>query len=126
MCSQNSMYKPIRDYAIIGNLRSAALVSKDGSVDWAPAPYLNSPSVFAAILDDTKGGRWSITPTQPFTVKQEYLGQTNILTTTFQTSRGTLELLDYIPAQAGRTMEEIEKAEVHRKLTCKKGVLKLR
>lgn len=115
------MYIPIRDYAIIGNLRSAALVSKDGSIDWAPAPYLNSPSVFAAILDDMKGGKWSITPTQPFTSKQEYLGQTNMLTTTFQTKEGTLELLDYIPAQAGKAMEEIEKAEVHRKLTCTKG-----
>ena len=115
------MYKPIRDYGVIGNLRSAALVSKHGSIDWAPAPYLNSPSVFAAILDDVKGGKWSISPVLPFTSKQEYLGQTNILTTTFQTREGVVELLDYIPAQAGRTMEEIEKAELHRKLTCTKG-----
>ncbi|MDA1337667.1 MAG: glycoside hydrolase family 15 protein [bacterium] len=115
------MYKPIRDYAIIGNLRSAALVSKDGSIDWAPAPYLNSPSVFAAILDETKGGKWSIAPAQSFTLKQEYLGETNILTTIFQTREGILELLDYIPAQAGTDMKEIEKAELHRKLTCTKG-----
>ena len=118
---QNSMYKPIRDYAIIGNLRSAALVSKDGSIDWTPAPYLDSPSVFAAILDEAKGGKWSITPKDSFTSKQEYLGKTNILITTFHTAKGSLELLDYIPAQAGKNMKEIEKAEVHRKLTCTKG-----
>jgi len=116
------MYKPIRDYAIIGNLRSAALVSKEGSIDWAPAPYLNSPSVFAALLDDTKGGKWSIAPIDPYTTEQEYLGQTNILVTTFTTKKGIVELTDYIPAQRGTDMAEIEKAEMHRKMVCKKGV----
>jgi len=115
------MYKPIRDYAIIGNLRSAALVSKDGSVDWAPAPYLNSPSVFAALLDEQKGGSWSIAPTESYKVKQEYLGFTNILVTRFTTDNGVVEVVDYIPAQAGKAMEEREKAEVHRKITCTKG-----
>ena len=94
------MYKPIRDYAIIGNLRSAALVSKDGSVDWAPAPYLNSPSVFAALLDEYKGGNWSIAPTEPYKVEQEYLGFTNILVTRFTTKQGVVEVVDCIPAQA--------------------------
>ncbi|MCH7828334.1 glycoside hydrolase family 15 protein [Patescibacteria group bacterium] len=115
------MYKPIRDYAIIGNLRSAALVSKEGSVDWAPAPYLNSPSVFAALLDEQKGGSWSIAPTESYKVKQEYLGFTNILVTRFTTDNGVVEVVDYIPAQAGKAMEEREKAEVHRKITCTKG-----
>jgi len=119
------MYKPIRDYAIIGNLKSAALVGKDGSIDWTPAPYLDSPSVFAAILDDMKGGKWSIAPIDSFISKQEYLGQTNILKTTFETKKGTVELVDYIPAQAGKAMEEIEKAEVHRKVTCTKGSLEV-
>ncbi|MDP4007367.1 MAG: glycoside hydrolase family 15 protein [bacterium] len=119
------MYKPIRDYAIIGNLRSAALVSKDGSIDWAPAPHLNSPSVFAAILDDMKGGKWSIAPTEEFTSHQEYLGQTNILVTRFQTKKGSSELIDYIPAQGGKDMEEIEKAEIHRKIVCIKGTCEL-
>ncbi|MDP2734693.1 MAG: DUF5911 domain-containing protein, partial [bacterium] len=83
------MYRPIRDYAIIGNLRSAALVSKDGSVDWAPAPYLDSPSVFTALLDDVKGGSWSIAPAEPYRAEQEYLGFTNILVTRFVTKSGT-------------------------------------
>lgn len=120
------MYKPIRDYAIIGNLRSAALVSKDGSLDWKPAPYLDSPSVFAALLDDKKGGRWSIAPVDAYTTKQEYLGQTNILTTTFTTKKGVVELTDFIPAQGGTDMAEIEKAEVHRKVMCKKGACEVK
>ena len=119
--SQNSMYKPIRDYAIIGNLRSAALVSKEGSVDWAPAPYLNSPSVFAALLDEQKGGSWSIAPVESYKVKQEYLGFTNILVTRFTTKQGVVEVVDCIPAQAGKAMEEREKAEIHRKIICIKG-----
>lgn len=115
------MYKPIRDYAIIGNLRSAALVSKEGSIDWAPAPYLNSPSVFAALLDEQKGGSWSIVPAGPYRAEQEYLGFTNILVTRFITKSGTVEVIDCIPAQEGRSMEEREKAEVHRKIVCTKG-----
>ena len=122
---QESMYKSIRDYAIIGNLRSAALVSKDGSIDWKPAPYLNSPSVFAALLDDVKGGRWKIAPADDFTSEQAYLKQTNILVTTFKTKEGVVDLIDYIPAQGGKDMEEIEKAEVHRKIVCKKGTSEL-
>ncbi|MDP2641109.1 MAG: glycoside hydrolase family 15 protein [Candidatus Yanofskybacteria bacterium] len=120
------MYKPIRDYAIIGNLRSAALVAKDGSIDWKPAPYLDSPSVFAAILDDKKGGKWSIAPSGSYDAEQEYLGQTNILITRFTTRTGVAELIDFIPAQPGRDMKEIEKAEVHRKLVCAKGVCELK
>ena len=54
--NKKSLYTPIRDYAIIGNLRSAVLASKDASIDWAPAPFIHSPSVFAKILDAKKGG----------------------------------------------------------------------
>ena len=55
-------YQPIENYGIIGNLRTAALVSMDGSIDWLCTPYFDSPSVFAAILDDQKGGRFRISP----------------------------------------------------------------
>jgi GH15 family glucan-1,4-alpha-glucosidase len=119
------MYKPIEDYAIIGNLRSAALVSKQGSIDWKPAPYLDSPSVFAALLDDQKGGKWSISPVQDFVSKQEYLGQTCIVVTTFTTKTGEVQVIDFIPAQPGKDMAEIEKAEVHRKIVCTKGSCEL-
>lgn len=119
------MYELIQDYGIIGNLRSVALVSKKGSIDWQPAPYLDSPSVFAAILDEKKGGRWSICPNGAFESSQAYVPRTNILITRFVTNRGTFELLDYIPGKNGNgngvAHADLEKSEVHRKVTCLKG-----
>jgi len=55
-------YEPIENYGLIGNMRTAALVGKHGSIDWYCFPYFDSPSVFAAILDDDKGGRFEIAP----------------------------------------------------------------
>ena len=57
-------YQPIQNYGIIGNMRTAALVSIKGSIDWFCVPHFDSPSVFAAILDDEKGGRFEIAPTR--------------------------------------------------------------
>jgi GH15 family glucan-1,4-alpha-glucosidase len=83
-------YKPISDYGIIGNMLSAALVGADGSIDWCCLPRFDSPSVFAAILDDEKGGRFQIKPQMPFESHQAYLPDTNILQTTFQAETGTV------------------------------------
>src|SRR3954471_3753789 len=55
-------YEPIEYYGLRGNMRTAALVGKHGSIDWYCFPYFDSPSVFAAILDDEKGGRFEIAP----------------------------------------------------------------
>ena len=63
-------YKPIHDYGLIGDMNSAALVSLDGSIDWACFPRFDSPSVFASILDDAKGGRFTLAPTARFTSEQ--------------------------------------------------------
>ena len=60
------MYKKISDYGVIGNLRSVALVGLDGSIDWLCLPSIDSPSVFGALLDDTKGGRFALTPEEPW------------------------------------------------------------
>lgn len=59
-------YKPISDYGIIGNVLSCALIAKDGSIDWCCLPRFDSPSVFAAILDNDKGGKFSIQPQHRF------------------------------------------------------------
>lgn len=114
------MYKPIGAYGIIGNLRSVALVGRDGSVDWKPAPFINSPSVFAAILDDKKGGRWRISPPDAFSSEQAYAKDTNILVTAFRTEEGACDLSDYIPAGAGDARDP-EKAEIHRRVLCREG-----
>jgi len=122
------MYKAIRDYGIIGNLRSAALVGKDGSIDWMPVPFLDSPSVFAAILDDKKGGYWSIRPTEDFESTQDYLLETNILATRFQTSKGRSQVIDCFPVKnsdgehAPSLSEKEQIVEIQRKVMCKEGI----
>jgi GH15 family glucan-1,4-alpha-glucosidase len=91
-------YSPIEDYGIIGNLRTAALVGKNGSIDWLCYPHFDSPSVFAAILDDNKGGRFRITPAEDdVIVKQLYWPDTNVLITRFLAGDGVGEIIDYMP-----------------------------
>jgi GH15 family glucan-1,4-alpha-glucosidase len=84
------MYKPISDYGIIGDLRTVALVGKDGAIDWLCLPFIDSPSVFGALLDDEKGGRFSLTPSEPRDSVSEYLPGTNILRTFFTTGTGVM------------------------------------
>lgn len=95
-------YQPIEDYGIIGNLRTAALVGKNGSIDWFCFPRFDSPSVFAAILDDKKGGYFKIFPAGgEITLKQVYWPDTNILVTRFLSSDGVGEVVDFMPLHCG-------------------------
>ncbi|OAI51319.1 glucoamylase [Planctomycetaceae bacterium SCGC AG-212-F19] len=95
-----STYQPIEHYGIIGNLRTAALVGMDGSIDWLCLPHFDSPSVFAAILDDAKGGRFRIAPpADDFRHKQFYWPDTNILVTRFLHADGVGEIEDYMPVR---------------------------
>ncbi len=91
-------YQPIENYGVIGDLRTAALVGKSGSLDWLCLPHFDSPSVFAALLDDAKGGRFKITPTcGDVTHKQLYWPDTNILVTRFLSPAGVAEVVDFMP-----------------------------
>ncbi|MFQ5890856.1 MAG: glycoside hydrolase family 15 protein [Gemmatimonadota bacterium] len=97
-------YKPLRDYGLIGDLRTAALVARDGSIDWCCFPRFDSPSVFAALLDDRRGGCWSVAPVHSQTSTQRYEDLTNILVTTFGCgSSGILQLLDFMPLTGEET-----------------------
>jgi GH15 family glucan-1,4-alpha-glucosidase len=94
-------YKPIESYGVIGDLHSVALVGMDGSIDWCCLPHFDSPSVFAAILDDKKGGRFQVTATEQSTLKQMYLPETNVLLTRFLSAEGVGEVLDFMPVPSG-------------------------
>jgi len=91
------MYQPIENYGLIGNMRTAALVGKNGSIDWLCFPHFDSPSVFAGILDENKGGRFSISPlAEPCQSKQFYWPETNVLITRFLCADGVVELTDFM------------------------------
>ncbi|HJU05533.1 MAG TPA: glycoside hydrolase family 15 protein [Nitrospiraceae bacterium] len=92
-------YQPIQNYGIIGNMRTAALVGMNGSIDWYCFPHFDSPSVFAAILDDDKGGRFAIAPSpNGISTKQFYWPETNVLVTRFLSPDGVGEIEDFMPA----------------------------
>jgi GH15 family glucan-1,4-alpha-glucosidase len=91
-------YLPIESYGVIGDLHTAALVGLDGSIDWLCSPRFDSPSVFAAILDERKGGRFRIAPTcEGVTRKQMYVPDTNVLVTRFLSPGGLAEVTDFMP-----------------------------
>jgi GH15 family glucan-1,4-alpha-glucosidase len=91
-------YPAIADHGLIGDLQSAALVATDGTIDWFCCPRFDSPSVFAALLDEERGGRFALAPvTPPRTTKQMYLPDTAILVTRFLSESGIAEVIDFMP-----------------------------
>jgi GH15 family glucan-1,4-alpha-glucosidase len=91
----------IEDYAVIGDCRSAALVGRDGSIDWLCLPRFDSDACFAALLGDAKNGRWLMAPAKPpRKVTRRYLGDSLILETVFTTATGTARLVDFMPTNA--------------------------
>ena len=94
-------FEPIENYGAIGNMRSIALVGMNGSIDFLCFPRFDSPTVFAALLDDQLGGRFQIQPQLKHSrVRQLYLPDTNILLTRFLSNDGLVELTDFMPISA--------------------------
>ena len=106
-------YAPIEDYGIIGDLHTVALVGKDGSIDFLCLPSFDSPSVFAALLDADRGGRFRIAPELDDAVhRQLYLPDTNVLLTRFLSDSGVAEVSDFMPvADAGTPHHIVRRAK---------------
>src|SRR5260221_8347929 len=88
----------IEDYAMIGDCRTAALVCRDGSVDWLCAPRFDSPACFAALLGNHDNGRWLIGPKlKTNSIERRYRGQTMVLETVFRNEQGSARVVDFMP-----------------------------
>lgn len=108
-------YQPIEDHGIIGDLRTVALVAIDGSIDWLCLPRFDSPSVFASILDDRKGGVFRISPAANSDVRphQFYWPDSNVLVTSFLDRGGACQVVDFIP-MFGRGTQLIRRVRAFR------------
>ena len=114
------MALPIEDYALIGDSGTAALVGKDGSIDWLCLPRFDSPACFAALLGTEEHGRWLLAPAdEVLETRRRYVDGTALLETTFTTAEGEVVLLDVMPIAD-------ERADVVRRLTCTRGTVRIR
>ncbi len=117
-------YKPIENYGIIGDLHTVALVGMDGSIDFMSFPNFDSPTIFAALLDESKGGRFQLAPVlADANQKQLYLPDSNILLTRFLSDAGVAEISDFMPVEQEGTHELVRRAktvrgEIHFRMVC--------
>ena len=119
-------YLPIESYGLIGDMRTVALVGMNGSIDWFCYPAFDSPSVFAAILDDEKGGRFSIAPADStgVTTRQLYWPDTNVLVTRFFSHDGVGEITDFMPV--GKAADELGSRPIVRVVRVTRGKMVFR
>ncbi|MGZ4447218.1 MAG: glycoside hydrolase family 15 protein [Nocardioides sp.] len=113
------MALPIEDYALIGDQRTAALVGRNGSIDWLCLPRFDSDACLAALLGTEDHGHWQLCPTGDYTVERRYVGGSAVLETTFTTADGVVTLTDLMPRGDGR-------ADVVRRLSGVRGTVTVR
>lgn len=109
------------DYGIIGNCRTAALVSKTGSIDWLCLPDFDSPSIFAKLLDEEKGGSFHFEVSNDYTITQNYHDHTNILLTRFISPDHGFIVFDYMPRYRTEELRYFMPPEIHRYIRVIKG-----
>lgn len=116
-------YAPLRSYALLGDMRGAALVAADGAIDWLALPAMGAPPPCAALLDPVAGGSIELTPTVPFDVSRRYVDDTMVLETTFRTSAGTVRVTDALNRGAAG---ELPWAELARRIDADDGAVPMR
>ena len=109
----------IEDYALIGDCETAALVARDGSLDWLCLPRFDSDACFAALLGTPKNGRWQLAPVGEAEVRRRYRPRTLILETEFETESGRVTLIDFMPLRKGHP-------EIVRLARCDRGSVRMR
>ena len=114
------------DYGVIGNCRTAALVSKRGSIDWYCMPDFDSPSIFAKLLDKEKGGSFHFEVSDDYVITQKYNGNTNILMTRFESPDSGFILFDYMPRYRTSELRYYMPPEIQRLIRVFKGKPKIR
>ncbi len=120
-------YQPIENYGVIGDMHTVALVGVDGSIDWLCFPYFDSPSVFAAVLDDRKGGRFAVSPADDsVTRKQFYWPDTNVLVTRFLCGSGVGEVTDFMTAPGNGRSGDPHRHELVRRVRVVRGEMGFR
>jgi len=119
-------YRPIGDYGVIGDLHTVALVGKDGSIDWCCFPHFDSPSLFGALLDERRGGRFRIAPRDDGRCQQLYLPETNVLLTRFLHDDGVAELTDFMPVEGDELGAHPKWHQIIRMVTVVRGAITFR
>lgn len=122
MSSNSAKQLQLSDLGLIGDTRTAVLVSRHGSVEWACFPDFDSPAVFARLLGST-GGHFTIAPCEHYSSRQYYEHGTNILVTEFETATGRIRLRDFMPYVPNR---KVATAEIHRVVECAQGHVAMR
>jgi GH15 family glucan-1,4-alpha-glucosidase len=121
-----SAVNSIGDYAAIGDGKSVALVGRDGSIDWLCWPRFDSPSLFGAILDPS-AGRWRIAPVGPAQTTRQYITDTNVLQTRFDTGTGSVVLTDLMPvaSEGEKRRLLLPEREILRLVECERGEVEI-
>ena len=117
------MSTPLEDYALLSDLHTGALVSRQGSIDWLCLPRFDSQAVFAALVGENKDGHWSLDVVDGEVESRRYVGETCVLETTWRTPTGTVVVTDYMPLHAGRTREV---HDLVREVRCTQGTASIR
>jgi len=117
----------IQDYGIIGDCRAAALIGRNGSLDWLCWPAFDSAAIFAGILDPERGGYWQIAPASPFQTSRQYIEETNVLQTTFHAASGSAVLTDLMPVMTEEYKRQalVADHEILRQIECTEGELEI-